>query len=72
MICQLSKYLEIFYVNFTILFNDKLPKDLKFSLKIIKTLITKGNLTLMPKEATDEHLNDLSRKRKLTKLNNGE
>ena len=27
-------------------------------------MITKGNLTLMPKEATDENLDDQSRKRK--------
>ena len=27
-------------------------------------MIAKGNLTLMPKEATDENLDDLSRKRK--------
>ena len=48
MICQLRKYLEKLYVNITILFHDKLPKDLKFSLKIMKILITKGNLTLIP------------------------
>ena len=57
MICQL--------INITILFNDKPPKDLEIFLKIMEVLITKGNLTLMPKEATEEHLNDLSRKRKV-------
>ena len=30
----------------------------------MEILITKGNLTLIPKEAIDEHQNDLSRKRK--------
>ena len=50
MICQLRKYLEKLYVNVTILFNSNPPKDLKFSLKIMEILITKGNLTLMHKE----------------------
>ena len=59
--------------NSTKLFEDNHPKDLETLLDkidlpsvyqmIMKILITKGNLTLMPKEATDEHLNDLSRKR---------
>ena len=40
------------------------PKDLKFSLRIMEILITKGNLTLIPKQATDEHLNDLLIKKK--------
>ena len=31
--------------------------------QIREVLITKGKLTLIPKEALDEHLNDLSRKR---------
>ena len=30
----------------------------------MEILITKGNVTLMSKEATEEHLDDLSRKRK--------
>ena len=34
MICQLRKYLEKYYVNVTILFNDKLPKDLQISQRI--------------------------------------
>ena len=61
MICHM-KYLEKLHVNITILFNDNPPKDLDIFLKIMEILITKGNLVLMPKEATDEHLNDLSRK----------
>ena len=64
MICELMKYLEKLYVNVTILINDNPPKHLKFSLKVTEIVITKGNLTLMPKETTDKHLNDLSRKRK--------
>ena len=44
--------------------NDNPPNDLNFFLKIMEKLITKGNITLKPKEATEEHLNDLSRKRK--------
>ena len=32
MICQLRKYLETLYVNITILFKDKLPTDLQYSL----------------------------------------
>ena len=54
MICQLRKYLEKLYVNVTILFNDNPPKHLEFFLKIMEILITKGNLTLMPKVATKE------------------
>ena len=44
--------------------NDNPPKDLNIILKIMEILITKGNLILLPKETTDDHLNDLSRKRK--------
>ena len=62
MICQLRKYLEKLYVNVTILFNNSPPQDPKIFLKIMEILITKGNLTLIPKEATEEHLTDLSRK----------
>ena len=69
MICQLRKYLEKLYVNVTILFKDKIPRDQVFSLKIMKILITKGNLTLIPKETTHEHINDLSRKRKSVDAN---
>ena len=50
-------------------FKDNLPNDLKFFLKIMKILITKSNLTLIPKETTDQHLNDLSRKRKAVDSN---
>ena len=74
MICQLKKYIEELHENFTKLFKESPPKGLitlldKIDLPsvyhmIMKILITKGNPTLMPKEATDEHLNDLSRKRK--------
>ena len=64
MIGQIRKYLEKLFVNVTILFNNSPPKDLKLSLKIMEILITSGNLTLIPKETTDKHLNDLSRKRK--------
>ena len=70
MICQLRKYVEKFHVNVTILFQDKLPTDLQISLKIIKLLITKGTLNLIHNETTYEHLNHLSRKRKLNKLYN--
>ena len=64
MICQLRKYLEKLYANVAILFNDNPPKDINFPPKIMEILITKGNETLMLKEATEEHLTDLSRKRK--------
>ena len=64
MICQVKKYLEEYHQSFIELFNDNPPKDLEFSLTIMEILITKGNPTLMPKEATDEHPNDLSRERK--------
>ena len=52
MICQLRKYLEKLYVNVTILFSHKLPTDLQISLKIIKLLITKGNLNLIHNKTT--------------------
>ena len=57
-----------------LIFKHNPPKDLEtlldkidlfsysVSLMIMKILITKGNPTLMPREPTDEHLNDLSRK----------
>ena len=70
MICQLSKYLEKLYVNITILIKDKIPTDLQISIKIMKLLITKGNLNLIHIETTYEHLNHLSRKCKLNKLYN--
>ena len=70
MIHQLRKYIEKLYVNITILFNDKLPTDLQISVKIMKLLITKGNLKLIHNVITYEHLNHLSRKRKLNKLYN--
>ena len=54
MICQLRKYLEKLYVNVTILFNVNPRQDLRFFLKIMEILIAKDNLTLMPKEATDD------------------
>ena len=69
MICQFRKYLEKLYINITVLFNDKLPTDLQISLKIIKLLITKGNLNLIHNETTYEYLHHLSRK-KLNKLHN--
>ena len=65
MICQLRKYLEKLYVNVTILFNDKLPTDLQFSLKIMKLFITKNNLNLILNETTYEHLHHLPRKKKI-------
>ena len=65
MICQLRNYLEKLYVNVAIFFKDKLPKHLQISLKIMKLLITKGNLNLIHNEYTYEHLNDLSRERKM-------
>ena len=64
MICQLKKYLKKLHENSTRLFNDNPPKDLEIILKIMEILITTGNPTLMLKEATDQHLNDLSRKEK--------
>ena len=64
MTCQLRKYFENLYVNIAILFSDKPPKGLEIFLTIMEILITKGNLTLIPKETTDQHLNDLSRKKK--------
>ena len=63
MTCQLRKYFENLYENIAILFSDKPPKGLEISLTIMEILITKGNL-LIPKETTDQHLNDLSRKKK--------
>ena len=63
MFCQLRKYLEKLYVNVTMLFNNSPPQNTKIFFKIMEILITKGNLTLMPKEATEEHLTDLSRKK---------
>ena len=57
MICQLMKYLEMLYVNITILFNDKLPTDQQFSIKIMKLLIAKGNLNLTQTETTYVPLN---------------
>ena len=70
MVCQLRKYLKNLYVNVNILFNEKLPTNLQISLEIMKALITKGNLNLIHNETAYEHLNHLSRKRKLTKLCN--
>ena len=61
---QLRKYLENLYVNIAILFSDNTPKGLEIFLTIMEILITMGNLTLMCKKATDEYLNDLSRRRK--------
>ena len=69
MTCQLRKYLQKLYVNVTILFNNNPPKDQKILLKIMEILITKGNLTLIPKGATDENLNHLKRKRKAVDAN---
>ena len=73
MICQLRKYIEELHEKFTKLFKDNPPKDLETLLDEIdlpsvylmtmKILITYGNPTLRPNEATDEHLNDLSRKK---------
>ena len=70
MIYQPRKYLEKLYVNVNTLFKDQLPRDLQSSIKIIKLLITIGNLNLIHNETTYEHLNHLSRKRKLDKLYN--
>ena len=70
MICQLKKYLEELYGNVNILYNDKLPTDLQIAFKIIKLLITKGNLNLIHNQTTYEHLHHLSRKRKLDRLYN--
>ena len=62
MICQLRQYLEKLYINVTVLFNDKLSKDQKFPLKIMRILITKDNLTLIHNEITDENLYDYQQK----------
>ena len=74
MICQLKKYIEELHENFTNLFNKDPPEDLETVLDkidllsvyhvIMQILITKANPTLMPKEGTDDTLNDISRKRK--------
>ena len=72
---QLKEYIEELNEKYIRLFKDNPPKDQKTHmdkidlpsvyLMIMKTLITKGNptLMLMPKGATDEKLNNLSRKR---------
>ena len=70
MICQLQQHIETLYVSVNILFNDKLTTDLQISFKIIKLLITKGHLNRIRNRTTYEHLNQLSRKRKLNKLYN--
>ena len=70
MICQLRKYLEKLYINVNILFKDQLPTDIQISFETIKLLITKGNLNLIHNNTIYEHLNHLSRKRKLNKLHN--
>ena len=57
---QLRKYLKDLYVNATILFNENLPTDQKLSFKIMKLMITKGNLNWIQNETTYEHLNHLS------------
>ena len=59
MICQLKKYLEKLYTNVNMLFNNKLPTDLQIAFKIIKILITKGNLNLIHNKNTYEHFNHL-------------
>ena len=69
-ICQLKEYLEKLYENMNIIFKDKLPQDLHISFEIIRLLIKKGNLNLIHIKNTDEHINYLSRKRKLGKLYN--
>ena len=56
---QLRKYLQEVYVNVTILFNDKLLKDLQIYLKMMKLLIIKGNINLIHDETIYEHLNHL-------------
>ena len=73
MVCQLRKYIEELNEKYKRIFKDSPPKDLKtfldktglhgVYLMIMKILITKSNSTLMPKGATDEKLNDLSRKK---------
>ena len=47
---QIKEYLENLYENMNILFNDKLPTDLHNAFQIIKLLIEKGNLHLIPNE----------------------
>ena len=64
-ICQLRKFLEKLYENVNIFFDDKLPTDLQISFKIIKLLITQGNLNLIHNRTTYEHFNHLSRKKKI-------
>ena len=70
MTCQFRKYVEKLYVNVTVVFNDKLLKDIMFNLKSMKLLITEGNLNLIHNQTTYEHLNQFSKKRKLSKLYN--
>ena len=69
-ICQLKEYLEKLYANVNMLFKDKLPRDLHIAFEIIKLFIRKGNLNLIHIKNTFQHINDLSRRRKLEKLYN--
>ena len=41
-ICQLKKYLEKLYTNVSMLFKDKLPRDLHIAFEIMKLLIKRG------------------------------
>ena len=67
---QIKEYLENLYENMNILLNGKLPTNLHTVFQIIKLLIEKGNLNLIHNKNTYQHLNCLSRKRKLDKLYN--
>ena len=74
MMCQLKKHMEELHEKFTKLLKDNPARDLEtlldnidlpsIYLKIMKILTTKGNPTLMPTEATDEHMNDYQEKEK--------
>ena len=69
-ICQIKEYLKKLYVKVSMLFNNKLPKDLYTTFQIIKLLIEKRNLNLAHNKDSYQHFNDLPRKRKLDKLYN--
>ena len=72
MVCQPKNYIEELDQKY-IRLKKNASKDLKplldkidlpsVYLMIMKIVITKGNPTLMPKGATDQQINDLSRKK---------
>ena len=69
-ICQLKEYLEKLYANVNMLLNDKLLRDLHIAFEMINFFIRKGNQNLIHIKNRFQHINDLSRQRKLDKLYN--